>query len=82
MLILAGAIYVGGALGMEMAAGVYDERHGYNTATTAVLSTIEETMEMVGLVVFIHALMQYLAAAHGSLCIRFTSRGRAGRASS
>ena len=56
LFLLAGAVYVGGALGMEMVAAVYDQSHGYENAVTASLSTVEETMEMLGLVLFNYAL--------------------------
>ena len=58
---LAGVLYVGGALGFEMIEGVEDQLYGHKNDAYAVMATIEEGMEMVGVIVFIHAIMEYLA---------------------
>ena len=58
--VLAGAIYIGGALGMEMVDGLYASLYGEQNFTYAFLTTIEETLEMLGIVVFLHALLTYL----------------------
>lgn len=75
---LAGAIYVGGALGVEMAGGYYastfpdwqtkgtDAFFGYE-----LIVMLEETMEMLGLIVFVHALLLYLARHVGDITIAF-----------
>lgn len=68
--VLAAALYVGGALGMEMVAGAYDDIHGYENAVTGTLATIEESMEMLGVVVFIHALMTHLGYLTGGFHLR------------
>lgn len=57
-LLVAGAIYLAGAVGMELVGGSYFERHGKDL-TYAVLNTIEETLEFVGVIVFITALLEY-----------------------
>jgi hypothetical protein len=69
LFVLAGGIYVGGALGMEMVAAVYDESHGYENAITAAMANVEESMEMLGLVVFGYALLSYLTSTFGPLRI-------------
>jgi hypothetical protein len=58
--VLAGAIYIGGALGMEMIDGLYASLYGEKNLTYAFLTTIEETLEMLGIVVFLHTLLTYL----------------------
>jgi len=58
--VLAGAIYIGGALGMEMIDGLYASLYGEQNLTYAFLTTIEEALEMLGIVVFLHALLTYL----------------------
>lgn len=58
--LLAGAIYIGGALGMEMIDGLYASLYGEKNLTYAFLTTIEETLEMLGIVVFLHTLLTYL----------------------
>ncbi len=58
--IVSGAIYVGGALGIELIGGNYADLHGQENMMYAVLVTIEEFMEMLGIIVFINTLMSYM----------------------
>jgi len=60
LFLMAGAIYVGGALGMEMISGFYSDVYGYDW-TYELLATIEEVGEMLGIVIFIYALCYYLS---------------------
>ena len=57
---MAGAVYVGGAIGMEMIGGFYQDVYGYDL-TYVLLQTIEEVGEMLGIVIFIYALCYYLS---------------------
>lgn len=57
---LAAFLYLGGALGMEMIAGQYTTFYGQDNLTYALLTTIEEALEMSGVLVFIYALLVYL----------------------
>lgn len=61
---IAGAVFVMGAIGIEMiAAGLYETNGGETqTLSFALLSTLEETLEMTGLILFIHYILQYAAA--------------------
>lgn len=58
-LILAGAVYVGGALLMELPLGWWTERHGTDTLGYALIDWVEETMEMVGAVFAFTALLAH-----------------------
>jgi hypothetical protein len=58
--LMAGALYIGGAIGFEMIGGRYREAHGYDLAY-AMITTIEERLEMGGVIVFIWALLRYCA---------------------
>lgn len=65
LFIAAGALYVGGALGMEMVTGSFIDSHAdilaaEETFTFAVLNAIEEFLEMTGIVVFVNGLLSYL----------------------
>jgi hypothetical protein len=51
--------YVVGALGMEMIGGEYSEQSGFNMVY-ATITTIEETLEMFGIALFIYSLLDYL----------------------
>ena len=59
----AGVLYVFGAVGMEMLGGLYTETYGEESFTYALLFTIEETLEMTGVVLFLYALLDYLQTA-------------------
>jgi len=67
--VLAGALFVGGALGMEMVGGALYTAYGMGLQT-ALESIVEETLEMVGIVVFIHALLSHLRHVAGSIAFR------------
>jgi hypothetical protein len=76
--IAAGTIYLLGVLGFEMlGARVADEYGTTDTVTYSVLYTIEETLEMLGIVFFLYALLRYLAATTGVVTIRLISPPRA-----
>jgi hypothetical protein len=57
---LSAGLFLAGTLGMEMVGGRYVELHGNGTFTYALIANGEETLELVGLVVFLHALMVLL----------------------
>ena len=59
LFVLAGVMYVGGAVGIELIHGYYLESYGKDMIY-ALIATVEELLEMVGVVVFIYALFSYL----------------------
>lgn len=61
LFILSGAIYVGGALFMDMAGQYFAHTHGKGNPIYGGLATIEEFMEMFGISIFIYALLNYLS---------------------
>jgi hypothetical protein len=60
MFVAAFALYVGGAIGMEMPEGYLVYTDNLHNVTFMILIAIEESLEMLGIVVFIHALMSYI----------------------
>lgn len=70
--IIAGVVYVGGAIGFEAVSGQYlsvsSDNFGY-----AIIDTIEEAMEMFGVYIFILALLRYLEIAFKSVTITFSA---------
>jgi len=60
LFITAGAVYVAGALFMESVTGLYASYAGRENLTYAILTNIEEVFEMVGILVFIYALLSYI----------------------
>ncbi len=60
--ITAGVIFLVGALGIEMLGAREADLHGYSTVTYCLLFTVEEMLEMLGIILFIYALLTHLAA--------------------
>jgi hypothetical protein len=58
--ILAFAIYVGGAWGMEMVGSQVAKLEGQQHLTYALVATLEEVMQMMGTIVFIYGLLFYI----------------------
>jgi len=60
-LVVAGAVYLGGAIGMELPLGAYTERYGNETFGYAFIDWIEESMEIVGASMFLFAVVRIRA---------------------
>jgi hypothetical protein len=68
---LAGLIYVSGAMLFEIPGGIYDEAFGRHTPVYALISTVEELLEMGGILLFIYALTSYISAEFPQLRLGF-----------
>lgn len=60
LFVTAGCLYVGGAIGLEMVEGVQASSVGIKNFPYAIAVTIEEFLEMVAIVIFIHGLTSYI----------------------
>ena len=60
MFIISGCIYVFGCMGMEVVGSFTQEFYGKASMVHAMATTIEEFLEMIGIVVFINTLLSYL----------------------
>lgn len=69
--LIAGVLYVGGALGLELPGGWYAEAYGKRSVPYAMLSTLEEILEMVGILVFTYALLSFLRSHGVSVQVQF-----------
>jgi len=69
LFVTAGSIYVAGALGMEMVGGMIYELYGRHNLYYAIEYTIEESLEMIGIVIFIYALMGYICKNISSITL-------------
>jgi hypothetical protein len=58
--LLAGGLYIAGALGVEMLSGAQASAHGEENLVYALIVTLEEACEMTGVAVFIGVLLAYL----------------------
>ena len=70
LFLVAGTTFVGGALGIEMVAGLFAQSYGGGDMRYIMISTVEELLEMVGIVVFIYALMSYMGTHFEGVQIR------------
>ena len=68
--ILAGAVFIGGAVGIEMLGGWCLESSGRGFAYHALVA-VEESMEMLGVIIFIRALVEHIAGRFPEVRVRF-----------
>lgn len=71
LFIIAGVLYVGGAVGMEMLGGWHSEVHGEKTVTYAMMYSFEEFLEMSGAAVFMYALLTYITMSFESFKVNW-----------
>ncbi|MGH2544507.1 MAG: hypothetical protein ACRDIB_17075 [Ardenticatenaceae bacterium] len=65
-----GVLYVGGALITELVEGWYVEQNGADNLIYTMITTTEETLEMAGLILFIHVLLRYISLNVGVIRLR------------
>src|SRR5262249_19745298 len=71
LMLMSAFVYLTGALGFEMAGGWYGSLHNDQIDLVyEILSTFEESLEMIGLVTFIHALMIYIETVQSGIAIQ------------
>ena len=68
--ILSGSIYLAGAIGMELVGGHYLETHSRNL-TYMMIYNAEETLEMLGSILFIDALLAFIIEHHADMIFKF-----------
>ena len=59
--LIAVTLYIGGVIVLEMIGGRFAELHGTRNLRWSVLATVEECLEMAGVIIFIWALLVYIA---------------------
>ncbi len=69
LFILSGAIFIGGAVGMEILGGLQIDHNGWDNMLYSALYTIEETLEMLGIALFIYSLLSYISTELGPVKI-------------
>ena len=67
--IIAAILYIGGALGMEIIGSYWTDLEGQQNLVYALMATLEEVMEMMGIIVLIYGLLNYIKAWHNDLII-------------
>ncbi len=69
LFVVSGATYVSGAVGFEMVGGRQAELYGTDNLLYSFFYTCEEFLEMLGIVIFIYALLTYILSQFKSLTI-------------
>lgn len=69
--LLAATVFLSGLIVMDMVAGSYAALYGKDTFMYQVLTTLEESLEMAGTLLFLHALFHYLEKQFPSILVRF-----------
>jgi hypothetical protein len=67
LFVAATALYLSGTLGLELVGGYVASTMGMNHLFFTIAMTIEELLEMLGIVVFIHALISYIKTYVGGV---------------
>lgn len=73
LFVIAGAVFVGGAVGAEMISGAQAEAHGTSNVTYVLWQTLEEVMEMSSIVLFLYASASYAETKFGGLELRLAA---------
>lgn len=76
LMLLAGAVFVAGAVAMEMVGGYVWDRHPVRGVAIVAIMAVEETLEMVGLALFAYAMLDHLAREHPDLAVRIAGSAR------
>ncbi|UNU26233.1 hypothetical protein [Microcoleus vaginatus] len=67
LFVAACALYIGGAIGMELPGGYLFSTMGMESVPYLIVATLEEFLEMLGIVVFIHGLISYIKTYVGGV---------------
>lgn len=70
LFLVAGTLFVGGSLGMESLSGQHAELYGKGSLGYHVIITIEESLEMSGVIVYLYALLCYVGSHLEQIGIR------------
>jgi hypothetical protein len=73
LLLLSGAIFVSGAMGVEFLEGYVNLKYGSFHFFTHAVYTLQELMEMSGIILFIYTLLTYVSRHKKKVVLRFVS---------
>ncbi|WP_300465097.1 hypothetical protein [Desulfobacula sp.] len=72
LFVVSGGVFLMGAVGFEMLSARAAERYSYESIRYAVFYSVEEFLEMTGIVIFIYTLLKYLQGKNGSFSVTNT----------
>ena len=73
LFVVAAIVYVSGVIGIELVAGRYVDLYGKDNLVYSFLATLEESLEMTGVIVFVYALLDYISVKPGAVRFRIKS---------
>jgi hypothetical protein len=73
LFLAAGATFVGGAMGIELIGGALADAEGLHSLRYTIAMTSEEVCEMLGVTLFVYALLDYLRTQAGGCAARFAA---------
>jgi hypothetical protein len=82
LFLLAGSSYLFGAAVLDTLGVRWGRAHGEHNAAYVTMATVEESLEMAGVIVFIYAVLDYLGRRYGEIRIRLGERAEKGAAGS
>lgn len=71
LFILSGALFVTGAVGFEMISGRHAEMYAGHNLPYVMMTTIEESLEMLGIIIFLYALTAYISTRFPAFSLTF-----------
>ncbi len=71
-LLLAGALYVGGAMGVELIGSAFYTVQGSQSLGYGMTTHVKEFLEMIGLIMFIYGLLDYLMSIRWVITLQHT----------
>ncbi len=76
LFVSSGALFVGGAVGMEFLAGSVIDQFGVASIYHTIVQTIEESLEMAGSILFFYSLTEYWRWSYGPAALTNVETGR------
>jgi hypothetical protein len=70
LFLTAGTVYVAGAIGMELVGGYWVELYSLQNVRYTLIATMEEFLEMLGIVIFIYTLLSYISCYMKGVSLR------------
>ncbi len=67
-----GAMYVAGAVGFDALGGKHQELYGWQNMRYSLMSTCEESLEMLGVIIFVYGLLTYIASQFEMIVIEIS----------
>ncbi len=71
LFLIAGTLFVAGSIGIELVGGYYHDLYGQHNINYLFSTTMEESLEMLGIVVFIYALLLYMSSCIKTVNLQF-----------